>query len=82
MKNYPDFSQVRPADHLLFDIGYSTALLWRTKQVLQEIAECGDYPVAVDELLQEIAEFEAGRLKVRSEIYDNADEAVQKGCLP
>jgi hypothetical protein len=79
MNSYPDLSNVAPADRLLFDTGFAAALIHRAAQALQEIAQCGDYPVEVDELLKAIEEFEAGRLQVRSELYENAATATEKG---
>jgi hypothetical protein len=80
MNHYPDLSPVAPADHLLFDLGFSWALLERTKDVLREIILCDDYPVVVDELLAAIEDFQAGRLRVRSELYENAQAAAEKGA--
>jgi hypothetical protein len=71
------------ADHLLFDIGYSAALLWRVKEVLQSIVQ-GDKAAdwkSVAQLLAAIKEFEANRLNVRSDIYDNAEAAAAKGFI-
>jgi hypothetical protein len=79
MNYYPDLSNVSPADHLLFDVGFSWALLERTKDVLSDIVGCDDYPVEVAELLAAIKEFQAGRLQVRSELYENAAAAAEKG---
>jgi hypothetical protein len=76
MNSYPPIQNFRPRDHLLFDIGFSWALLHRAKEVLQEIAECGDYPVAIDEVLGAIEGFNQGRLKLRNEIYDNAEVVI------
>jgi hypothetical protein len=81
MNHYPDLSHIAPADHLLFDIGFSYALLERTKVVLREIIQCDDYPVVVDELLAAIEAFQAGRLQVRSELYENAAAAAEKGLV-
>jgi hypothetical protein len=79
MNHYPDLSKAEPADRLLFDLGFSYALLERTKNVLKQILECDDYPVQVDELLAAIEAFQAGRLRVRSELYENAAAAADKG---
>jgi hypothetical protein len=81
MNHYPDLSQISRVNHLLFDIGYSWALLERTKDVLREIVLCDDYPVEVAELLAAIKEFQAGRLQVRSELYENAAAAAEKGLV-
>jgi hypothetical protein len=79
MNNYPRafLNQLSRADQLLFDIGYSAALLRRAKAVLQQ----GDQadPQAVLELIASIEEFAAQRLNILSEIYANAEAAVAKG---
>jgi hypothetical protein len=84
VNNYPKFpANFNKADHLLFDIGYSTALLWQAKTVLQSIVQgrkAADWK-AVAQLLAAIAEFESNRLNVRSDIYDNAEAAVAKGFI-
>jgi hypothetical protein len=72
MPVYPTLHNFDPRDHLLFDTGYSFALLQGVTRVLKEIAECGDYPVAVREMIEAVEEFQEHRLKVRSELYDNA----------
>jgi hypothetical protein len=66
------------SDHLLFDIGYSYGLLQSALEVLKEIAQCDDYPVAVAKLIDAMEQFQAGRLQLRHEIYDNAAAVVQK----
>lgn len=77
---YPTtFNWTSPADHLLFDIGYSAALLFKAKELLRTIAECDDYPVAVGDLIEAIEAFEHGRLQMRNEIYDNAEEVARRG---
>jgi hypothetical protein len=79
MNHYPDLSKAEPAARLLFDLGFSYALLERTKDVLREIAQCDDYPVQVDELLAAIEALQAGRLQVRSKLYEHAAAAAAKG---
>jgi hypothetical protein len=61
MKSYPTIHNIQPRDHLLFDIGFSSALLYQAKELLQEIARGGDYPVAVDELLGAIEAIDVDR---------------------
>jgi hypothetical protein len=76
MRSYPAIYNLPPRDHLLFDIGFSWALLHRAEGLLREIAECGDYPVAIDKLLAAIEGFNEGRLKLRTEIDDNAEAVI------
>jgi hypothetical protein len=87
MPSYPDLSPVSPPDHLLFDVGYSYALLHRTQELLGELLT---HSVVIlpakmlreaDGLLEAIHEFQAARLQVRSELYENAAAAAEKGVV-
>jgi hypothetical protein len=74
--NYPAIQKWEPENQLLFDFGYSYALLARVRVVLGEIAECDDYPVEVGEMIEAIDDFQEHRLKLRNTIYDNAQNAL------
>jgi hypothetical protein len=76
MGNYPQMESWEPRNQLLFDFGYSYALLARVREVLKEIAECDDYPVEVGEILEAIEDFQEHRLKLRNTIYDKAQDAL------
>ena len=65
-----------PENQLLFDFGYSYAILARVRVVLGEIAECDDYPVEVKEMIEAIDDFQEHRLKLRNTIYDSAAGAL------
>lgn len=82
LSNYPDFKpDFSKVDHLLFDIGYSAGLLLSIRSFLEQLVECGDYPGQADLLLTQINDFQAKRIQLRDEIYDNAEAAAQKGLL-
>jgi hypothetical protein len=76
INNYPAIQKWEPRDQLLFDFGYSYALIMRVTAVLKEIAECDDYPVEVKEMIEAIEDFQEHRLKLRNTIYDNAEAAL------
>src|ERR1700749_2708063 len=74
--NYPQISHWEPKNQLLFDFGYSYALLAKVRGVLGEIAECDDYPVEVAELIEALDDFQKHRLKLRNTIYESAEDAL------
>jgi hypothetical protein len=73
---YPKFENSSSPERLLFDIGYSYALIESVNGVLKEIAECGDYPVAVGKAIEAIEDFQESRLQLRSEVYASAEPAL------
>jgi len=76
INNYPSMQKWEPENQLLFDFGYSYAILARVRVVLGEIAECDDYPVEVKEMIEAIDDFQEHRLKLRNTIYDSAAGAL------
>ena len=76
INNYPAMQKWEPENQLLFDFGYSYAILARVRVVLGEIAECDDYPVEVKEMIEAIDDFQEHRLKLRNTIYDSAAGAL------
>ena len=76
MGNYPQIESWEPKNQLLFDFGYSYALLVKIRVVLGMIAECDDYPVEVKETIEAIDDFQKHRLLLRNTIYDNAEGAL------
>ena len=74
--NYPSIEKWEPQNQLLFDFGYSYALLARVREELGKIAECDDYPSEAGELIEILDDFQEHRLKLRNTIYDNAQNAL------
>ena len=76
--NYPQMESWEPQNQLLFDFGYSYALLARVTVLLKEIEGNQDCPYLpeVPELLEVIEDFTEHRLKLRNTIYDNAQNAL------
>ena len=65
------------SDHLLFDLGYSHALLSRVEGFLRTLE--GD--AQVDLLLADMASFRQGALTLRDQIYDAAPLAARQNAL-
>lgn len=78
--SYPQWREgCDPVNHLLFDIGYSYALLHQCKKALKDLAEIDQESA---DLIHAIEGFETGRLQYRHEIYDNAQAAFDKMFRP
>ena len=83
MKNqhYPDdLSKLDKANHLLFDFGFSCALIRRTQELLQRllpVIEVANLYKEIEDLLGTIKELQEGQLQLRSDIYDNVDAALE-----
>ena len=77
--NYPKNGPWRSEEeHLLFDIGYSYALLGRCRKILENLAEI-DQDSA--ELVAEIDGLMAGRQQTTTEVYDAAEKLFNEGKL-
>ena len=74
--SYPTWQWPDTATQLLFDIGFSYALIESVKGVLKEIAACEDYPVAVGKAIEAIEDFQENRLQLRSKVYESAEPAL------
>ena len=61
--------------HLLFDFGYSYALLSRCQKVLANLAE---FDQESADLVAEIQALKDGRQQTTTEVYDAADEAFKE----
>jgi len=88
MNIYPDLSKVEPENHLLFDLGFSYALLSRARELLRQVLATDEVPkedpilsVLAIELLEAIEDFEAGRLSNRDQIYESAHKLALAGRL-
>jgi hypothetical protein len=79
--NYPTVKFPNDTTHMLFDIGYTQALLWRTKVVLRwALAETdqGEHVTAeMRAILEEIESVEKGRLQSVDALYANAEDAME-----
>jgi hypothetical protein len=76
MNNYPEWKpDADKRSHLLFDFGYSYALLSETQRILSHMLDSGEvnFPV-LEDLVESFKGFKAGRLKDVSEIYDITDK--------
>jgi hypothetical protein len=79
MANYPTIQFPNDATHMLFDMGYTYALLTRTRTVLEwALADTQNEHInmAIRALLDEIKAFQEGRLQTVDALYANADDAV------
>jgi hypothetical protein len=78
--NYPTFKFPNDVAHMLFDLGYSYAMLARTAIVLQwALTDNQDEQVEVEmqALLEEIEALQKGRLQTVEALYANADSAIE-----
>lgn len=79
MRNYPHIKWKDDKDHLLFDIGYSTALLERLYLEFKSLADGQDLDLNnIEYFIRLLEEFRVNRLNVVEEIYS----AVSKLDLP
>lgn len=62
--------------HMLFDIGYTYALLERCQHILEILRD--DFPECA-ELVADMKEFKAGRLQTTTELYDAAERLFKEG---
>jgi hypothetical protein len=66
---------------MLFDIGYSYALLARVRDLLELVLCSGSSPGSIQAemraLLEEIAALEQGRLPTIGALYENVDSALE-----
>lgn len=78
--SYPKIKFPKAADHILFDLGYSYALLERSKSLLSylmaEVGACESEEIR--QLVSEIRLFQERRLQDRDEIYLAAYAAAKK----
>lgn len=82
MTNYPDINWANDKDHLLFDIGFSYAIIARMSELLSQFKageRISDNTAGeIDDFDQVITEFLAKRLAIVDQIY----EAVYNMELP
>ena len=84
MALYPQWNpESNPANHLLFDIGFSYALITRAERLLRE-AYCHlildpELLEEIDDLLAQMESLKKGRLQIVSEVYAAAQEAANRG---
>jgi hypothetical protein len=76
---YPKASWHNPTQHLLFDIGYSYALLVRVENYLIGLRPFLEPGGELDDLLAQLKSFRENRIQVVNEIYEAAEEAA-KSC--
>jgi hypothetical protein len=79
MANYPTVEFPNDAAHLLFDMGYTYAVLARAKTLLEWA--CGDNSshhtkAEIRDLLEDIEALQKGRLQTINAIYANAERAL------
>jgi hypothetical protein len=79
MNNYPEWKKDHdPVSHLLFDIGYSYALLQAAQKLLGKLLgrDSGVLPASLkleaEEILEALRGFKMGRLALVGEIYGAA----------
>jgi ribosomal 50S subunit-associated protein YjgA (DUF615 family) len=82
MANYPDLKFPNDAAHMLFDIGYTYALLARTRDLLElALYSQNSQPkrliAEMQSLLEEIEALEQGRLQAIGALYENVDSALE-----
>ena len=75
MNSYPDLSKTEPQSRLLFEAGYSYGLLSRVQRLLVQLSQTDKVPkeeivliTLIQNLMEDIAQFEVSRLSIR-EIY-------------
>ncbi|HET9363942.1 MAG TPA: hypothetical protein VFP71_03045 [Candidatus Angelobacter sp.] len=82
--NLPTYPKKFPDDehHLLFDIGFSSAMLYRFQMILEELLPTVTDPAMraeITNLLQTMRAFQEGRLQNVESIYKSAPGAVAIG---
>jgi hypothetical protein len=80
MANYPAIKFPDDASHMLFDFGYTYALLTRTRTVLEwALTDTQNKHInkAICALLDEIKALQDGRLQTVDALYANADDAIE-----
>jgi hypothetical protein len=81
MANYPDLKFPNDAAHMLFDFGYTYALLARTRALLElvlcSMSSPGSIQAEMQALLEEIKALEGGRLQTIGALYENVDSALE-----
>jgi hypothetical protein len=75
VSKYPKWLPGSDEQHLLFDLGYSYALLARAKHALSIL---GDDFEECAELVHDIEEFQAGRLQTTQELYGAAERLFKE----
>jgi hypothetical protein len=80
MANYPNIKFPNDAAHMLFDMGYTYAVLARTRTVLESALDWSmpeHIKAEMQLLLEEIAALQKGRLQTINALYANADSALE-----
>jgi hypothetical protein len=80
MANYPNIKFPNDAAHMLFDMGYTYAVLARTRTVLESALGWSmpeHIKAEMQLLLEEIAALQKGRLQTINALYANADSALE-----
>jgi len=84
MSIYPDLKWPDNEHHLLFDVGFSYALLSRAQQVLRQARDTQEDEVlweVIQAVIEDIDSFQQGRLQVVDEIYASAHELAKQGRI-
>jgi hypothetical protein len=80
--NYPTGFKDKTVQ-MLFDIGYSYGLLARTRVLLILLRGVSDQmPPECQKLIDDISDFEIGRLSLVTDIYEQGAQAAQYGSSP
>jgi hypothetical protein len=80
MANYPTFKFPNDTAHMLFDLGYSSGMLMRTRTVLEwALTDTQNEHInkAISALLEDIEALQEGRLQAIDALYANADSAME-----